>query len=109
LNLLGKKLLAMVPDTTDKQPVQTLYDQFLKQVMYPQILAERIERVVANILNLSNADAAFALHLDEAVLRWAMNALLQVVLLGESTIVILVLRTTAEATVAPSPPPSPRP
>ncbi len=108
LNLLGKKLLAMVPDTTDKQPVQTLYDQFVQQATYQQIPAERIERVAANILNLSNADAAVTPEQAEAVLRWAMNEPVQVVRSGESTIVISGLRTTAEATVAPPPPP-PRP
>jgi hypothetical protein len=109
LNLLGKKLLAMVPDTTDKQPVQTLYDQFVQQATYQQIPAERIERVAANILNLSNADAAVTPEQAEAVLRWAMNEPVQVVRSGESTIVISGPRTTAEATVAPPPPPRPRP
>ncbi len=108
LNLLGKKLLAMVPDTTDKQPVQTLYDQFVQQATYQQIPAERIERVAANILNLSNAEAAVTPEQAEAVLRWAMNEPVQVVRSGESTIVISGPRTAAEATVAPPPPP-PRP
>lgn len=110
LNLLGKKLLAMVPDTADKQPVQTLYDQFVKQATYQQIPAERIERVAANILNLSNADAAVTPEQAEAVLRWAMDEPLQVVRSGESTFVISGQRTGAEATVAvPPPPPRPRP
>lgn len=110
LNLLGKKLLAMVPDTADRQPVQTLYDQFVKQATYQQIPAERIERVAAHILNLSNADAAVTPEQAEAVLHWAMNEPLQVVPSGESTIVLSRQRTSAEAPVAgPPPPPRPRP
>lgn len=110
LNLLGKKLLAMVPDTADKQPVQMLYDQFVKQAKYQEISPERIERVAANIMNLSNIDTAITPQQAEAILRWSLAEPLRATASDESTVVILDQPIAPEAiVVVPPPPPRPRP
>ncbi|MDZ7320012.1 MAG: hypothetical protein ONB11_12700 [candidate division KSB1 bacterium] len=108
LNLLGKKLLAMVPDTADRKPVQMMYDQFVAQAKQQEIPPERIERVAANIMNLSNSETAITPQQAEAILRWSLAESLKVVRSGESTVVIAIPNAAPEAIIVPPPPPLPK-
>lgn len=56
MGLLGDKLMAMIPDSTEKKPVQALYDSFSQRAVQREMPPEQIEYVAASILNLSNTE-----------------------------------------------------
>ncbi|NOZ60987.1 MAG: hypothetical protein GXO74_04855 [Calditrichaeota bacterium] len=73
INLLGERLLGMVPDSLGKSSVASLYNNFARKVNQREIPPEQVEKVAANILNLTNLDtvltpavAAAALNLSTA-------------------------------------------
>ncbi len=72
LNMLGKKLMAMMPDTSNTQPVATLYDDFMARAKNKEIPPEKIELVAANILNLSKLDTVISPQEAELVIRWSL-------------------------------------
>ncbi|MDW7682333.1 MAG: hypothetical protein SCK70_17345 [bacterium] len=53
LNMLGNKLLAMVPEGAEKGGVKQMYDNFVKQASAREVEPEQVEQVAASILNLS--------------------------------------------------------
>ncbi|MFZ5517307.1 MAG: hypothetical protein ACOY90_11750 [Candidatus Zhuqueibacterota bacterium] len=69
LNLLGKKLLAMVPDDEEKKQVQKVYDDFVTQAKQQEVAPEQIETVAANILNISNTEKTLTSDQARALLE----------------------------------------
>lgn len=72
LNLLGKKLLAMMPDTSDTRPVISLYDDFVNRVKNKEIAPEKVESVAATILNLSSLDTMISPKEMELMIRLSL-------------------------------------
>lgn len=56
LNLLGDKLLAMVPDKEDQESVKKQYDEFVAKATNKELSPEQIETVAASIINVSNSE-----------------------------------------------------
>ena len=93
LNLLGKRLIAMVPDNSDKSSVKNLYDNFVKQAAAKKITPKQVEYVAANILNLSNLDTTLTPEQAEAVLEFSLEAPLELEKISEKS---EALKTTSE-------------
>jgi hypothetical protein len=78
LDLLGKKLLAMVPDGNNKAAISEVYDNF-KEKAITGLLGEReVEQVAANILNASNRKSELTPQQAETILagqRYAADQL----------------------------------
>lgn len=72
LNLLGKKLMAMMPDTSNAQSVAALYSDFMDRAKNKEIPPERVEFVAANILNLSKLNTVISPQEAELVIRWSL-------------------------------------
>lgn len=68
LNLLGDKLLSMVPNVQDRAAIETMYAKFTDQVREQQVPPEHIETIAANILNLSQNDAKLTPDQVESIL-----------------------------------------
>ena len=73
LNLLGDKLMAMVPDGEDKAAVKSIYDKFVKQAEAKEVAPEQVEQVAANIFNLSNLDRKLTPEQVEAVMAYSLE------------------------------------
>jgi len=73
LALLGKDLLAKVPDSEDKKPVQILYENFLKQAAERKVPREQVEHVAINLLNLSNVDTTLTPEQAEAIIKFSLT------------------------------------
>lgn len=74
LNLMGNKLLAMVPDGVGKNKLNELYEGFKQKAKQGNLAPEQIENVAANILNVSNTETSLTPQQAEGVLRSAMMA-----------------------------------
>ncbi len=74
LNLVGDKLLAMVPEGEQKGSVKQMYDDFIKKAKAEQVAPEQVEYVAANIMNLSNLDTTLTPEQAEAVLKYSLEA-----------------------------------
>lgn len=72
LGLLGEKLMAMVPDSENKQPVQSLYDDFVAKAKNKELPPEKIENVAATILNLSNIDTVVTPEQAAAIIKFSL-------------------------------------
>ncbi len=83
LNLLGDKLMAMVPDDSEKSAVKNLYDNFVQQAKAQQVAPEQVESVAATILNLSNLDTTLSSQQAETVLNYSLEVPLKVERLRE--------------------------
>ncbi len=69
--LLGEKLLAMVPEGSEKETLANDYQEFLEKVKNREVEPEKVERVAANILNATNANKTLTPKQAEAVLKTA--------------------------------------
>ena len=74
LGLLGNKLVAMIPDKSDRKPVQEKFENFVKQAKEQKVSTEQVEHVAANILNLSNAETELTTEQAEAVIELSLAA-----------------------------------
>ncbi len=72
LNLLGDKLMRMVPDANDRAAVKNIYDKFVSQAKAEEIAPEQVEQVAANIFNLCNLDTMLTSEQAEAVMRYSL-------------------------------------
>jgi hypothetical protein len=68
LNLLGDKLLSMVPNEQDRVAIEKMYAKFTDQVHEQQVPPEQVETIAANILNLSKSNAKLTPDQVEAIL-----------------------------------------
>ena len=53
LGLLGDKLITMVPESSEKESLAELYNQFKQKVETKEIAPEQVEEIAAGIFNLS--------------------------------------------------------
>ena len=74
MNLLGDKLLAMIPEETNKKPVEKLFEDFSKRAANREISPERIEYVAASIFNLSHNESELTPEEAEALLSYSFSA-----------------------------------
>jgi len=72
LNLMGDKLMAMVPDGTENNKLVDLYENFKQKAIKGDVAPEQIENVAANILNVSNTEKTITSQQAEGVLRSAL-------------------------------------
>jgi hypothetical protein len=73
LDLLGNKLLAMVPENKKKDEVAQMYDKFKQQVEEKKVAPEKVEKVAVEILNLKNREDSLSLHQVEKAMQMALN------------------------------------
>ncbi|MBD3288825.1 hypothetical protein GF337_08495 [candidate division KSB1 bacterium] len=73
MNLLGDKLLAMIPEESNKQPVADLFSDFSKRAANREISPERVEYVAASIFNLSNNEATLSPEEAQALLNFSIS------------------------------------
>ncbi|MCU0644011.1 MAG: hypothetical protein MUC94_07085 [bacterium] len=106
LGLLGEKLMAMVPESEDKQPIQTLYDDFVAKAKNQEVAPDKIENVAATILNLSNRDTIVTPQEAEAIIRFSLAEPVRIErAYPESVCVEAREREPRFVAVAPLPPP----
>jgi hypothetical protein len=74
LNLMGNKLLAMVPDGVGKNKLTELYEGFKQKAKQGDVAPVQIENIAASILNVSNTETSLTPQQAEGVLRSAMMA-----------------------------------
>ncbi len=74
LNLMGDKLLAMVPEGSEKIKLTQLYNGFKERAIQGNVAPEQIEHVAANILNVSNSETSLTPQQAEGIFRAAMIA-----------------------------------
>ena len=74
LDLMGEKLLALVPDGTEKNKLNELYQSFKERATKGNVAPQQIESMAANILNTSNAETELTPQQAEGILRSAMLA-----------------------------------
>ena len=74
LDLMGEKLLALVPDGTEKNKLTELYQDFKERATKGNVAPQQIESMAANILNTSNTETALTPQQAEGILRSAMLA-----------------------------------
>jgi len=72
LGLLGQKLMAMMPDSSNTKPVQALYEDFVEKARKKEVPPEKIENVAATILNLSNIDTVVTPKEMEAIIKFSL-------------------------------------
>ena len=72
MELLGDKLLAMVPEGPEKEKLAEYYVEFLERVKKREVEPVRVERVAAGILNASNTRETLTANQAEAVIRLAI-------------------------------------
>jgi hypothetical protein len=73
VDLLGDKLMALVPGEQDKEEVAAIYDEFRNQVKDKKVSPENVEQVASAIINLSNASDSLTLSEAKAVMRIAIR------------------------------------
>ena len=106
LGLLGEKLMAMVPDSEEKQPVQALYDDFVAKAKNQEVEPDKIENIAATILNLSNSDSVVTPQEAEAIIRFSLAEPVKIEqVYPESVSVGLTERVPQFVVVAPPLPP----
>lgn len=71
--LLGDKLLAMVPEGSGKAALAQTYRDFLEKVRNREVAPEGVERVAAGILNLSNSNKVITPEQAETVIQLAFS------------------------------------
>ncbi|MCH8957382.1 hypothetical protein IIA28_19020 [candidate division KSB1 bacterium] len=74
LDLMGEKLLALVPDGTEKNKLTELYQDFKERATKGNVAPQQIESMAANILNTGNTETALTPQQAEGILRSAMLA-----------------------------------
>jgi ribosomal protein L20A (L18A) len=72
VELLGDKLLTMVPEGAGKEALAKMYLDFVEKVRNREVKPERIEQVAAGILNLSNNYEKITPQQAEAFIRVAV-------------------------------------
>ena len=74
LDLMGEKLLALVPDGTEKNKLTELYQDFKERASKGNVAPQQIESMAANILNTSNTETELTPQQAEGILRSALLA-----------------------------------
>ncbi len=74
LNILGEKLLAMVPEKEGREGVEITYKQFMENADQQKIPSESIEKMAAQILNLSNEQKKLTPEQAKEIIRASQYA-----------------------------------
>ena len=53
INILGEKLISMVPESSEKKALSEIFDQFKTKVEKNEVSPEQVERIAADIFNFS--------------------------------------------------------
>ena len=53
INILGEKLISMVPESSEKKALSEIFDQFKTKVENNEVSPEQVERIAADIFNFS--------------------------------------------------------
>jgi hypothetical protein len=72
VDLLGDKLMAMIPKDKDKEEVAAIYDEFRNKVKEKKVEPEQVEKVASAIINLSNRSDSLTLSEAEALIQIAI-------------------------------------
>jgi hypothetical protein len=72
LNLMGEKLLALVPEGANREKIKELYDGFKQRAINGLVEPEQVETVAANILNVSNRKQPISPQQAEGIIRSGM-------------------------------------
>jgi hypothetical protein len=74
LDLMGNKLIAMVPDGAEKDKISELYADLKQKTLQDNVAPERLEYIAANILNASNSQTSLTAQEAEQVISFKMIA-----------------------------------
>jgi hypothetical protein len=68
MDILGQKLMALLPEEKEKGEIAQMYDQFKQQVKDRKVAPEKVEKIAAEILNLENlTDSLRLLKAEESM------------------------------------------
>lgn len=73
VDLLGKKLVALIPEEHEKQEMAAIIDEFKIKVKEKSISPENVEQIASTIINLSNAGDSLSLSDAEALIQIAIR------------------------------------
>jgi hypothetical protein len=68
MDLLGQKLLAVVPESSEKRTLEKMFSNFQEQVQEKQVTPEQVEEVAAGIMNITNISDTVSVAEAEALL-----------------------------------------
>lgn len=71
IGLLGEKLLAMVPESSEKRTLESMFKTFEKKVEEKQVAPEQVEKIAADIMNITNITDSLSFEEAEAILNIA--------------------------------------
>jgi hypothetical protein len=75
VDLLGDKLMTLIPKDQDKEEVAAIYNEFKTKVKEKKVSPENVEQVASAIINLSNASDSISLSEVETLIRIAVPAM----------------------------------
>lgn len=75
LDALGDKLTAMVPQDNEKEALAAVYDDFKEKVKDKKIKPEKVEKMAAAIINLSNSKDTLNISETEALIEIASTSI----------------------------------
>ena len=73
IDLLGDKLMALIPEEQEKQELVAIYDDFKTKVREKKISPENVEQIASAIINLSIASDSLTLSEAEALIQIAIR------------------------------------
>jgi len=73
VDLLGDKLMALIPEEQAKQEMAAIYDEFKTQVKEKKIRPENVEQIASAIINLSITGDSLSLADAEALMQIAIR------------------------------------
>jgi hypothetical protein len=73
VDLLGDKLMALIPEEQEKQEMAEIYDEFKSKVKEKKISPENVEQIASAIINLSIAGDSLSLSDAEALIQIAIS------------------------------------
>ena len=73
VDLLGDKLMVLIPEDQEKQEMAAIYNEFRTKVKEKKIRPEEVEQVAAAIFNLSNTGDSLSLSEAEDLIRIAIK------------------------------------
>jgi hypothetical protein len=71
IGLLGEKLLAMVPESSEKRTLERMFKNIEQKVEDKQVAPEQIEQIAADIMNITNITDSVSIEEAEAILSIA--------------------------------------
>jgi hypothetical protein len=73
VDLLGDKLVTLIPKERDKKEIAAIYDEFKIKVKEKKVSPEEVEQVASAIINLSNSSDSLSRSEAEALIRVAVR------------------------------------